>query len=64
VVRHVVTGGSNGGVAQLIERWASNRKVAKPWFDFRCGSASLLPSWSLVIYPSFWQKTRNRTVLY
>jgi len=22
-------------------RWASNRKVAKPWFDSRCGSATI-----------------------
>jgi len=27
----------------LVERRASNRKVAKPWFDYRCGSASLCP---------------------
>jgi len=32
-----------GGMAQLVERRASNRKVAKPWFDSRCGSASLCP---------------------
>jgi len=31
------------GVAQLLEHRASNRKVAKTWFDFRCGSASLCP---------------------
>jgi len=29
------------GVAQLVEGQASNRKVAKPWFNSRCGSASL-----------------------
>jgi len=35
---------SNGGVAQLVERRASNRKVTKPRFlDSRCGSASLCP---------------------
>jgi len=32
-----------GGVAQLVERLACNRKVTKPWFDSRCGSASLCP---------------------
>jgi len=30
-------------VAELVERRASNRTVAKPWFDSRCGSASLCP---------------------
>jgi len=30
-------------MAQLLERRASNLKVAKPWFDFWCGSTSLLP---------------------
>jgi len=34
---------ARGCVAQLAERRASNRKIAKPWFDFRCGSASLCP---------------------
>jgi len=31
----------NGSMVQLLERQASNRRVAKPWFDFGCGSASL-----------------------
>jgi len=31
-------------VAQLVEHQASNRKVAKPWYDFQCDSASLC-SW-------------------
>jgi len=26
---------------QLVVCWAGNPKVAKPWFDSRCGSASL-----------------------
>jgi len=30
-------------VTHLAERWASYRKVAKPWFDYRCGSVSLCP---------------------
>jgi len=30
-------------VAQLVEHRASNWKIAKPWFDSRCGSASLCP---------------------
>jgi len=25
-----------GGMAQLVECWASNQKVVKPWFDSRC----------------------------
>jgi len=29
--------------ALLVERRASNRKVAKPWFDSRSDSASLCP---------------------
>jgi len=32
-----------GGVGQLVERRDSSRKVAKPWFDFRCNSTSLCP---------------------
>jgi len=36
-------------VAQLIEYRASNQKVAKPWFDSRCGNASLGgPAWRKV----------------
>jgi len=34
-----------GGVAQLVERRASNRKVAKPWLDSRCGNPSIAVSW-------------------
>jgi len=39
--------------AQLIECRASNRKVAKPWFDSRCDSASLCP-WErhLILFPT------------
>jgi len=39
-------------VTQLVEYRASNRKVAKPWFDSRCGSASLCP-WEihLMLFP-------------
>jgi len=44
------------GTAQLVKRRASNRKVAKTWFDFRCGSASLGPSsnasWGQAVYSS------------
>jgi len=40
VVRLVVTNGS-GGAAKLVERRASNRKVAKPWLDSRYSSALL-----------------------
>jgi len=32
---------NGGGAVQLVGRQASSRKVAKPWFAFRCGSASL-----------------------
>jgi len=40
-VRQVVTDRS-GDAAQLVERRdnTGNRKVAKAWFDSRCGSAS------------------------
>jgi len=34
---------SGGSVAQLVESRDSNRKVAKPWFDFQCGRALLCP---------------------
>jgi len=46
VVKQVITDCS-GGAAQLIERRVNNRKVAKPWLDSRCGTASraLMPSW-------------------
>jgi len=59
------------GVAKLIERRASNWKVAKPWCDSRYGSASLcpwkryfMPFLGQAVYPS-WQlkKTANRAVL-
>jgi len=42
-----------GGVNQLIERWASNQKVAKPQVDSRCGSALLCP-WErhLMMFPT------------
>jgi len=50
------------GEAQIVARRA-NRKVAKPWFEFPCGSASLYP-WSQTVYchggPD-WQKTAKRT---
>jgi len=36
--RQVVTDGS-GDAVQLVERRASNRKVAKPWLDTECSSA-------------------------
>jgi len=39
VVRQIIIV-SRGGIAQLIERWASTQKVAKPRLDSRCGSAS------------------------
>jgi len=38
-----LAGSNSGNTAQLVERRASNQKVAKPWFDSRCGSASLCP---------------------
>jgi len=43
-----------GGVAQLVERRASNRKVTKPWVDFQCVSALLCP-WErqLMLLPIF-----------
>jgi len=46
-----------------VKRRASNRKVAKPWFDSRCGSASLcpwekhsmlFPTWGQAVYPLWW----------
>jgi len=41
-----------GVVAQLVERQASNRKVARPWSCSRCGSALLCP-WEryLMLFP-------------
>jgi len=33
---------SKGGRV-AVKHWASSRKVAKPWFNARCGSASLCP---------------------
>jgi len=43
---------TDSGVDQSVERRASNRKVAKPWVDSRCGSASLC-SWGkhLMLFP-------------
>jgi len=38
VIRHIVTDRS-GDATQLVECRDSNRKVAKPWIDSRCGSA-------------------------
>jgi len=38
--------------AQLTERRASNRKVAKPWFGFRCGSVSLKKMLDVILGPS------------
>jgi len=37
----------------LVERRASNRKIAKPWFYSRCGSTSLCP-WKrhLMLFPT------------
>jgi len=29
----------------LTVRWANKLTVAKPWFNSRCGSASLCPCW-------------------
>jgi len=52
-----------GGVACLIKRQASNRKVAKLWFDSQCGSASLC-SWylsSLFVGSYHGQRHANRT---
>jgi len=48
VVRKVVTDGSFG-VAYLVERRARNRTDATPWFDSRCGSASLFPRETLYV---------------
>jgi len=42
VVRQAITDG-RGGAVHLVEPQAGNRKVMKPWFDYRCGSASLCP---------------------
>jgi len=39
--------GCGAGVAHLVERRASNRKVMKPWVDFRCVCALLCPWESL-----------------
>jgi len=43
---------NDGGVAQLVERQASNRKVAKSRFNSRCGSESVYP-WEkhLLLFP-------------
>jgi len=49
--------------SSIVECRASNWKVAKPWFDFRCGSVSLcpwerhlmlLPTWGQAVYPLWW----------
>jgi len=57
VVRQVVAGDS-GGAAQLVERRVSNRKVAEPWFDSRCGGG-----WRVLkgaLNPNFLNLTINR----
>jgi len=55
----------------LVEHQASNRKLAKPWFDSRCSSASLNP-WKrhLMLFPilgpyieSFFVRARCCTML-
>jgi len=46
-------GNSGGDVTQLVEHGVSNRKIAKPWFDYLCGSTSLRP-WKrhLMLFPT------------
>jgi len=49
----------------LVECRASNRKVAKPRFDFRCGSASLY-SWErlLMLFSTLEPSSQSRTFKY
>jgi len=60
-------------VAQLVERWACNWKVAKLWFDSRCSCASLcprerhlnlfdFPSLGQAVYPVWWPSQQNSYV--
>jgi len=54
----------NVTVRIMVAVWlscASNRKVANPWFDYRCGRASLCP-WEryLMLFPHFWSKQSTR----
>ena len=45
---------TSGGDSSVVERRASDRKVADPWFDFRTGFRAYLPSGGQAVYSLWW----------
>jgi len=62
LISFVLSGG--GMLPQLVERRATNRMIAKPWFDARCSRLRCIlgkdtycyfPSWVQSVYPLCWR---------